>query len=128
MKSILNLLSIETIVIHNRQPLKVSSLDVIVRDIIKISIRNKVPTNMRLLSTSRDVRFNCLMLTGKSNKVKGAINITNINFVKSQNVALIGIMVTNGSVTSIVILTRGSVVIGRIAKAISAVKDEPTLI
>jgi sodium/potassium-transporting ATPase subunit alpha len=84
MKSILNLLPIETMVIYDGQPLKVSSLDVIVRDIIKISIRNKVPANMRLLSTSRDVRFNRLMLTGESDKVEGAINITNINAVKDE--------------------------------------------
>ncbi|KAL5346754.1 hypothetical protein ACLOAV_007895 [Pseudogymnoascus australis] len=128
MKSILNLLPAETMVIRDGRPLKVSSSDVVVGDIIKISIGNKVPADMRLLSTSGDVRFDRSMLTGESDEVEGAIDMTDMNFLESRNVALMGTMVTNGSATGIVVLAGGSAVMGRIAKATSAVKDEPTLI
>lgn len=128
MRSILNLLPIETLVIRDGQPLKVSSLDIMVGDIIKISIGNKVPIDIHLLRTSRDMHFDRSILTDESDEVEGAINMTDMNFLESRNVALMGIMATNGSATGIIILARGSVVMGRIAKATSTIKDKPTLI
>ncbi|KFY88371.1 hypothetical protein V500_06370 [Pseudogymnoascus sp. VKM F-4518 (FW-2643)] len=128
MKSIMNLLPGDTLAIRDGQPLKVASADVVVGDIIKISIGNKVPADIRLLSTSGDVRFDRSMLTGESDEIEGAIDMTDTNFLETRNVALMGTMVTNGSATGIVVLTGGNAVMGRIAKATNAVKDEPTLI
>ncbi|KFX97613.1 hypothetical protein V490_02711 [Pseudogymnoascus sp. VKM F-3557] len=128
MKSILSLLPGDTLAIREGQPLKVASSDVVVGDIIRISIGNKVPADIRLLSTSGDVRFDRSMLTGESDEVEGAIDMTDINFLETRNVALMGTMVTNGSATGVVVLTGGDTVMGRIAKATNAVKDEPTLI
>ncbi|OBT58133.1 hypothetical protein VE04_01665 [Pseudogymnoascus sp. 24MN13] len=128
MKSILNLLPGDTLAIRDGQPLKVASSDVVVGDIIKISIGNKVPADIRLLSTSGDVRFDRSMLTGESEEIEGAIDMTDTNFLETRNIALMGTMVTNGSAIGVVVLTGGNAVMGRIAKATNAVKDEPTLI
>ncbi|KFY01801.1 hypothetical protein O988_02526 [Pseudogymnoascus sp. VKM F-3808] len=128
MKSILSLLPGDTLAIREGQPLKVASSDVVVGDIIRISMGNKVPADIRLLSTSGDVRFDRSMLTGESDEVEGAIDMTDMNFLESRNVALMGTMVTNGSATGVVVLTGGDTVMGRIARATNAVKDEPTLI
>ncbi|RDL39931.1 Uncharacterized protein BP5553_04271 [Venustampulla echinocandica] len=128
MKSILNLLPTETLAVRDGQTVKVSSLDLVVGDIVKISVGNKVPADMRLLNTSGDVRFDRSMLTGESDEVEGAIDMTETNFLETRNVALMGTMVTNGSTTGVVILTGGNTVMGRIASATNAVKDEPTLI
>jgi sodium/potassium-transporting ATPase subunit alpha len=128
MKSILNLLPAETLVIRDGQALKVASTDIVVGDVVKFSIGNKIPADMRLLNTSGDVRFDRSMLTGESDEVEGAIDMTDNNFLETRNIALMGTMVTNGSATGVVVLTGGNTVMGRIAKATGSVKDEPTLI
>lgn len=128
MKSILNLLPAETVAVRDGSSSKISSADLVVGDIVKIGIGNKVPADMRLLSTSGDVRFDRSMLTGESEEVEGATEMTELNFLETRNVALMGTLVTNGSATGIIILTGGNTVMGRIAKATNSVKDRPTLI
>ena len=70
MKSILNLLPAETVAVRDGSSSKISSADLVVGDIVKISVGNKVPADMRLLSTSGDVRFDSSMLTGESEEVE----------------------------------------------------------
>ncbi|EIC06229.1 E1-E2 ATPase-associated domain protein, partial [Microbacterium laevaniformans OR221] len=96
---------------------KVASTDIVVGDVVKFSIGNKIPADMRLLNTSGDVRFDRSMLTGESDEVEGAIDMTDNNFLETRNIALMGTMVTNGSATGVVVLTGGNTGMGRIAKA-----------
>ena len=128
MKSILDLLPAETVVVREGQTRSIGSVDLVVGDIVKISIGNKVPADIRLLSTSGDVRFDRSMLTGESEEVEGSTLVTDKNFLESRNIALMGTTVTNGSATGIVVLTGVNSVMGRIAKATSSINDEPTLI
>lgn len=115
MKSILNLLPAETVVVRERETRKIGSVDLVVGDIVKVTIGNKVPADMRLLSTSGDVRFDRSMLTGESEEIEGSTNMTDKNFLETHNVALMGTIVTNGSATGVVILTGGNSVMGSIA-------------
>lgn len=117
MIAILNLLPTEALVVRDGQMLKVSTTDLVVGDIVKVNIRNKVPADIRLFTTFGDIRFDRLVLIGESNKIEGAINVTDNNYLKARNLALMGTMVTNGSATGLVILTGGNIVMGRIAKA-----------
>jgi sodium/potassium-transporting ATPase subunit alpha len=126
MKSILNLLPAETVAMREGESRKVASADLVVGDIVKVTIGNKVPADMRLLSTSGDVRFDRSMLTGESEEIEGSTNMTDKNFLETRNIALMGTMVTNGSATGVVILTGGNSVMGRIANATTSIKDVPT--
>lgn len=126
MKSILHLLPAETMVVRDGESRKVGSVDLVVGDIVKVTIGNKVPADMRLLSTSGDVRFDRSMLTGESEEIEGNTKMTDKNFLETRNIALMGTMVTNGSATGIVILTGGNSVMGRIARATTSIKDVPT--
>lgn len=128
MNAILNLLPAEARVVRGGEPLKVPATDLVVGDIVKIGIGDKVPADIRLLNTSGDVRFDRSMLTGESDEIEGAIDMTDKNYLESRNIALMGTMVTNGSATGLVILTGANTVMGRIAKATNSVKDVPTLI
>ena len=128
MNSILNLLPDETLAVRGGETLKVASTDLVVGDVVKVNIGNKVPADIRLLSTSGDVRFDRSMLTGESDEIEGATEMTDKNFLETRNIALMGTMVTNGSATGLVVLSGGNTVMGRIAKATNAVKDQPTLI
>jgi sodium/potassium-transporting ATPase subunit alpha len=128
MNAILDLFPAEARVIRGGEAHKIPSADLVVGDIVKINIGDKVPADVRLLSTSGDVRFDRSILTGESDEIEGAINMTDYNYLESRNIALMGTMVINGSATGVVVLTGANTVMGRIAKATSAIKDIPTLI
>ncbi|ELR04093.1 hypothetical protein VC83_02010 [Pseudogymnoascus destructans] len=128
MNSILDLLPAEAMVIRDGQAKKMPTTELVVGDIVQISIGNKVPADLRLLSTSGDIRFDRSVLTGEPDEIEGAINCTNESFLESRNIALMGTLVTNGNGTGVVVLTGGKSVMGRIAKATTAIEAKPTLI
>ncbi|KFZ18284.1 hypothetical protein V501_01300, partial [Pseudogymnoascus sp. VKM F-4519 (FW-2642)] len=128
MNSILDLLPAEAMVIRDGQAIKMPTTELVVGDIVQISIGNKVPADLRLLSTSGDIRFDRSVLTGEPDEIEGAVNCTNESFLESRNIALMGTLVTNGNGTGVVVLTGGKSVMGRIAKATTAIEAKPTLI
>jgi len=128
MNAILDLLPADALVIRGGQTTKVPSTDLVIGDIVKISIGNKVPADIRLLATSGDVRFDKSMLTGESDEIEGAVDSTDKNFLESRNIGLMGTMVTNGSATGIVVLTGKNTCMGRISSAMAGAKEQTTLI
>ncbi|KAI9691942.1 MAG: hypothetical protein M1822_008015 [Bathelium mastoideum] len=128
MRSILDLLPSDALVLRDGDWSKIPSTDLVTGDIVKIQIGNKVPADLRLLETSGDVRFDRSMLTGENEEVEGAVSETDQNFLESRNIAAMGTSVTNGQAIGIVVLIGGSTIMGRIARATSGVKAKPTLI
>jgi sodium/potassium-transporting ATPase subunit alpha len=128
MKSILDLLPSDAFILRSGVFVKVPSTDVVAGDIVRISIGNKVPADLRLLSSSGDIRFDRSMITGEAEEVEGAVDSTDPNFLESRNISFMGTMVVNGSAVGIVLLTGKNSVMGRIALATSGVKEAPTLI
>jgi sodium/potassium-transporting ATPase subunit alpha len=128
MSSIMDLLPSDAFVLRGDSFVKVPSTDVVVGDIVRISIGNKVPADLRLLSSSGDIRFDRSMITGEPDEVDGAVDFTDQNFLESRNISFMGTMVVNGSATGVVVLTGKNSVMGRIAQATSGIKDAPTLI
>jgi sodium/potassium-transporting ATPase subunit alpha len=128
MKSILDLLPSDAFVLRGGSFTKVPSTDVVAGDIVRISIGNKVPADIRLLSSSGDIRFDRSMITGEAEEVEGAVDSTDQNFLESRNISFMGTMVVNGSAVGIVVLTGKNSVMGRIAQATSGVEEAPTLI
>lgn len=128
MKSILDLLPSDAFVLRGGTFIKVPSTDVVAGDIVQISIGNKVPADLRLLSTSGDIRFDRSMITGEAEEIEGSVGSTDQNFLESRNISFMGTMVVNGSAIGIVLMTGKNSVMGRIAQATSGVKDTPTLI
>ncbi|THY98894.1 putative Na/K ATPase alpha 1 subunit [Aureobasidium pullulans] len=128
MNAILDLLPADALVVRGGQSTKVPSTDLVVGDIVKISIGNKVPADLRLLATSGDVRFDRSMLTGESDEIEGSVDSTDKNFLESRNIALMGTIVTNGSATGIIVLTGKNTCMGRISSAMAGAKEQPTLI
>jgi sodium/potassium-transporting ATPase subunit alpha len=109
MDSILDLLPAEAMVVRNGNAAKLPAADLVVGDIVQISIGNKVPADLRLLTTSGDIRFDRSVLTGEPDEIEGALDYTNENFLESRNIALMGTSVTNGNGTGVVVLTGGCV-------------------
>ena len=128
MQSILDLLPSDAHVLRNGSFVKIPSTNLVVGDIVKITVGAKVPADMRILSSSGDLRFDRSVLTGEAEEVEGAVESTDQNFLESRNIAFMGTMVVNGNATGIVVLTGPNTVMGRIATATSGVKEQPTLI
>ncbi|THC93834.1 hypothetical protein EYZ11_006686 [Aspergillus tanneri] len=128
MSAILDLVPSDALVIRSGETVRVPSTHLVVGDIVKISIGNKVPADLRLVNTSGDVRFDRSILTGESEEIDGSTYMTETNFLETRNVALMGTLVTNGSATGVVVLTGKDTVMGHIALSSSSVKEQPTLI
>jgi sodium/potassium-transporting ATPase subunit alpha len=128
MNSIMDILPSEALVLREGSWAKIASADIVNGDIVQIKIGDKVPADLRLLSTSGDVRFDRSVLTGETEEVDGAVDKTDNNFLESRNIALLGTNVTNGNAIGVVVMTGPQSVIGRIAKLTTGVKEEPTLI
>ncbi|POR34934.1 Sodium/potassium-transporting ATPase subunit alpha-2 [Tolypocladium paradoxum] len=128
MKSITNLLPSEALVLREGQLKKLPATELVAGDIVHLQIGNKVPADLRLLSHSGDIRFDRAVLTGESDEVEGAVDVTDQNFLESRNIALMGTLVVNGSGVGMVVLTGARSVMGRIAKATASAEERPTLI
>jgi sodium/potassium-transporting ATPase subunit alpha len=128
MNSILDLLPAEAMVMRDEKLIRLPATELVAGDIVHIGMGNKVPADMRLLSSSGDVRFDRAILTGESDEVEGAIDCTETNFLETRNIALMGTGVTNGNAVGIVVLTGSRSVMGRIASMTAGVKQKSTLI
>ncbi|KAG9253005.1 uncharacterized protein F5Z01DRAFT_682232 [Emericellopsis atlantica] len=128
MKSITDLLPSKTHVMRDGQVYVLPSCDLVAGDIVRLTVGGKVPADVRIIQHSGDIRFDKSMLTGESEEVVGTVDVTDPNFLESRNIALMGSMVVNGEGVGLVILTGGRTVMGRIAQAMSDVKEMPTLI
>ncbi|KAH7014543.1 cation-transporting ATPase pma1 [Microdochium trichocladiopsis] len=128
MNSIMNLIPSETLVMRDGKLTSIRTSELVAGDIVHLKTGNKVPADMRLLSHTGDIRFDRAILTGESDEIEGSIDCTDPNFLESHNIALMGTLVVNGGGTGVVILTGNRSVMGRIAQAMSDVKEKLTLI
>ncbi|RDB19722.1 Sodium/potassium-transporting ATPase subunit alpha [Hypsizygus marmoreus] len=130
MNSILDLLPAECVVIRDGETIRMPASDLVVGDVVKLSVGNKVPADMRLIQTSGDIRFDRAVLTGESEEVEGSVDIEDKreSFLEASNIAMMGTHVTNGHGKGVVVLTGGRTVMGRISKLTTSTKQKPTLI
>ncbi|KAH8888990.1 calcium ATPase [Thozetella sp. PMI_491] len=128
MKSILGLLPSDTLVLREGKLQKLPTSGLVSGDIVHLSIGNRVPADLRILSHSGDVRFDRSVLTGEPDEIDGAVDSTDGSFLESRNIALMGTMVVNGSGVGVVVLTGPRSVMGRIASATASAKQRVPLI
>ena len=128
MKSILDLLPSECVVVRDGASNKMPAPELVVGDVVWLSVGNKVPADMRLIETSGDVRFDRAVLTGESEEIEGVVDSAEENFLEAKNIALMGTYVTNGHAKGVVVLTGGRTVMGHISKLTSDSKQTRTLI
>ncbi|KAF8231370.1 calcium ATPase [Tricholoma matsutake] len=128
MSSIMNLIPSECVVLRDGQSIKIPASELVVGDIVLLSVGNKVPADMRLIDTSGDLRFDRAVLTGESEEIEGTVDDLEPNFFESRNIALMGTYVTNGHGRGVVVLTGDKTVMGRINKLTSSTKSKRTLI
>ncbi|CAG8567609.1 1649_t:CDS:2 [Funneliformis mosseae] len=78
MKSIKNILHSETLVIRDGQVQKIPATDLVVGDLVQINMGSKVPSDLRLVEVTSDMKFDRSILTGENAPVTATIYDQNI--------------------------------------------------
>ncbi|KAI8072363.1 putative Na/K ATPase alpha 1 subunit [Gongronella butleri] len=128
MKSILNLLPAECLVVRDGKVTKIQASELVSGDIVQLKLGNKVPADIRLLQVSNDLRFDRSILTGEVEPVEGTSDQTDDSYLESKNIALMGTYIVNGNALGVVVLTGNNSVMGRINSLTMNGKEKKTLI
>ncbi|KAF9952914.1 hypothetical protein BGZ72_005843 [Mortierella alpina] len=115
-------------VIRDGQLVKVPASSLVVGDRVHLSLGNKVPADLRILTASNDTRFDRSVLTGESEAIEASTTFTDDNFLESKNIAFMGTHVVQGSCIGIVVLKGNDTLMGRINKLTTGRKAKTTII
>jgi len=102
MKSIKTLIAEEATVLRDGKQLIISACDLVVGDVVLLSMGDRVPADLRLVEVSSDVKFDRSLLTGESDMVPGEVHATSDNALESHNLALTSTFVVQGACTGVV--------------------------
>lgn len=122
MASITQMLPEECTVIRGSQQQRVDGKDVVPGDIIRITIGNKLPADVRFLEVSSDARFDRSILTGETVPLLASVDSTDSNFLETANIGLAGTHCVAGTAWGLIVETGDRTVFGRIAKLTSTPK------
>ncbi|KXT11694.1 hypothetical protein AC579_6492 [Pseudocercospora musae] len=123
MASITQMLPEECIVVRDRQQTRVDGRDVVPGDILKVTMGNKLPADVRFLECSSDVRFDRSILTGETAPLLGSVESTDDNYLETACIGLAGTHCVSGSAWGLILETGDRTVFGRIAKLTSTPKS-----
>ncbi|KAF9072827.1 hypothetical protein BDP27DRAFT_1290170 [Rhodocollybia butyracea] len=126
MASITGMLPTDILVTRDGETFNVPAANLVLGDIVKITLGSKVPADLRLIEVSSDLRFDRSILTGESNAIAATLDATDINFMESRNIALQGTLCTSGSGVGICVGLGDYTVFGRIAKQAATERTGPT--
>lgn len=128
MSGINNMLPTHTLVLRDGKQTTINALDLVTGDVVYIKMGNKVAADVRLIQVSDDLRFDRSILTGESEPIAGSVDVTDPNFLETQNIAMMGTHCVNGSATGLVIGTGDNTMMGKIARLSAANSNQRTLL
>jgi sodium/potassium-transporting ATPase subunit alpha len=111
MASITGMLPDQCIVLRDGQQTQIDGTEVVPGDMLRITIGNRLPADVRFVEVSPDARFDRSILTGETAPLLGAVQSTDENY-----------HCVSGSAWGLVVETGDRTVFGRIAKLTSAPK------
>lgn len=114
MKSINGMMATTTTVIRDGQTTQVSTLEVVPGDLVVLSLGEKVPADLRLVSV-HGLRVDQSILTGESEPVSLRVKQTSDNYLESKNITFCGASVVEGSGVGLVVATGSQTMMGSIA-------------
>lgn len=102
----------------------VDAANLVVGDIVKLKLGDKVPADVRVLHSNRFTVDNS-SLTGESEPVELNPDVSNATPLEATNMAFFGCLAVDGSCTAVVVATGDRTVFGEIARlSTSTVKEE----
>lgn len=127
LRSFLSFATINCIVIRNGKPTTISSVYLVIGDIVILENGGRVPSDMRIIS-SNDLQIDKSMLTGENEPVKltdGCVD-ANVPFLSSPNIAFMGVNIVSGNGIGVVVATGGTNQLSKIAAQVHNVDKPPT--
>jgi sodium/potassium-transporting ATPase subunit alpha len=128
MKSIHSMLPANCIVLRDGEKKQIAASDLVIGDLVVLSLGIKVPADLRLVEVSSDLKFDRSILTGESDAISGTVTMTDNNYLETKNIAFMSTHCTQGSGLGMVVSTGDKTVLGRISKLTSAKDEETTLL
>ncbi|KAI0360249.1 calcium ATPase transmembrane domain M-containing protein [Trametes cingulata] len=128
MNSIKTLIAENASVIRDGNHQTILAKDLVVGDLVTLSMGDRVPADLRLVQVSSDVRFDRSLLTGESDMIPGTVDITAENALETRNLALTSTFVVQGSCTGVVFAIGDKSVMGRIVAMSSTNKLKLTTV
>ncbi|GIZ44915.1 hypothetical protein CKM354_000809900 [Cercospora kikuchii] len=122
MASITQMLPEDCIILRDGQQVRVDGRDVVPGDILKITIGNKLPADVRFLEVSSDARFDRSILTGETVPLLASVDSTDDNYLETACIGLAGTHCVSGSAWGLILETGDRTIFGRIAKLTSTPK------
>lgn len=126
MRSIQGLVAQKALVLRDGKEELIDSHNLVVGDIVLLSIGQRVPADIRLIEVSSDLQFDRSLLTGESNYVAGTVESTDKNHLETKNLALSSTFVVRGKGKGVVYSIGDDTVIGEILKMSGKKKTPPT--
>ncbi|KAK6981059.1 calcium ATPase transmembrane domain M-containing protein [Favolaschia claudopus] len=114
MKSIKTLIAEDASVIRDGKQQTIPARDVVVGDLVQLSMGDRVPADLRITIASSDLKFDRSLLTGESEMIPGTIESTSDNALETRNLALTSTFVVQGSCSGVVFAIGDNSVMGRI--------------
>ncbi|KAK0933860.1 hypothetical protein LTR29_014548 [Friedmanniomyces endolithicus] len=122
MASISGMLPDKCIVLRDSTQQQIDGRDIVPGDVLKISLGNKLPADVRFIEISSDARFDRSILTGETMPLLGSVESTDVNYLETACIGMAGTHCVSGSAWGLVLETGDRTVFGRIAKLTSAPK------
>jgi sodium/potassium-transporting ATPase subunit alpha len=114
MKSIKMLLTNTAVVIRDGAKVEIPAKEVLVGDIVALSMGDKVPADLYIFEASFDLKFDKALLTGESDPVSGTTTVTDDNPYETKNLALSSTLVVQGSMKGVVFAIGDDTVVGKV--------------
>ena len=126
MSSIKNMVASEILVVRDGNTTKIDATELVPGDIVKLTLGNKVPADLRMIEASGDLAFDRSILTGEGIPIGCKLNPQETQFMEATCCALQSTLVVAGSGTGVVVLTGSKTVFGTIARLSSASDNRRT--
>ncbi|KAH8795174.1 calcium ATPase transmembrane domain M-containing protein [Flagelloscypha sp. PMI_526] len=114
MKSIKSLVAQEATVIRGGHRQIIKAEDLVLGDVVVLSMGECVPADLRIFEATTDLKFDRSLLTGESEPIPGGLTSTSDNPLETHNLALSSTFVVQGACTGLVFATGDRSTMGRI--------------
>ncbi|XP_018321819.1 sodium/potassium-transporting ATPase subunit alpha-like [Agrilus planipennis] len=120
-----NIVPKQATVIREGNEITLPAEELVVGDIVKFSMGNVVPADVRILEV-QDLAVENSALTGESKPVGKSPDLTDINPMETENLAFFGTFVVQGTGKGVVIATGDKTAMGRIASLTTGIETQET--
>jgi sodium/potassium-transporting ATPase subunit alpha len=125
MDKLQNFLPPKAIVYRSGQSFDVDASELVVGDVIEVTLGDKLPADIRIISNQK-LKVDNSALTGESEPIGRTVDPTDDNPLETKNLAFFGTLAVDGTAVGLVVNTGDDTVFGRIASLATRAGTEVT--